>query len=396
MTTAVPTVVVVGADNTTGLQTARLFAARGIPVLGLAADPGHHCCRTRALDRVVASATSGPALLASLERLAPDLGDAAVLVPCTDTSVATLAHARGYLSPTYRMALPESHVVDTLLRKDSFAEHAERHGIAVPPTLVVADARTAARVPDELGFPCVVKPPVKSPTWERRVGKVATVTSAEAWRAGWSALHALASPLVVQAWVDGGEDQLVSCNAFAFADGREPITFVSRKLRQWPRGTGTTSLGEVVDEPEVADLARQLLATVRYHGLLYVEAKRTTDGRWVVIEPNVGRPTGRSALAEASGVELLLTLYHDVLGMPPVHQGPIRTDVKWIHWRRDLQSAAAAWRADELTVADWWRSVRGPKTRAVLDLRDLGPFVGEVRQGLRRARGHVVPAPGKP
>lgn len=396
MTTAGPPAVVVGADNTTGLQTARLLSARGVPVVGLAADPGHHCCRTRALDRVVASATSGPALVATLDRLAPDLGDAAVLVPCTDASVATLAHARPYLPATYRMALPDARVVDTLLRKDTFAEHAVGHGIAVPPTLVVTDARTAARVPDELGFPCVVKPPVKSPTWERRVGKVATITSAEAWRASWSALHALASPLVVQAWVPGAEDQLVSCNAFAFADGREPITFVSRKLRQWPRRTGTTSLGEVVDEPEVADLTRRLLGTVRYHGLLYVEAKRTPDGRWVVIEPNVGRPTGRSALAEASGVELLLSLYHDVLGMPPVPQGPIRTDVTWIHWRRDLQSAAAAWRADELTVTDWWRSVRGPKTRAVLDLHDLRPFVGEVQQGLRRVRGRAVPTPGKP
>ena len=69
-------------------------------------------------------------------------------------------------------------------------------------------------------------------------------------------MHALADPLVVQSWVAGGEDQLISCNAFAFADGRDPITFVSRKLRQWPRGTGTTSLGEVVDveDPHVGSL----------------------------------------------------------------------------------------------------------------------------------------------
>ena len=293
------------------------------------------------------------------------------------------------------MALPTSDVVDTLLRKDTFATHAARHDIPIS-TILVTDADGASRVGDELGFPCVVKPPVKTPEWERRVGKVATIRSEAEWRHRWPNLLALARPLVVQAWVAGGEDHLLSCNAYAFADGREPVTFVSRKLRQWPRGTGTTSLGEVVDEPEVADLTRRLLATVPYHGLLYVEAKRDPDGRLVVIEPNIGRPTGRSALAEASGVELLLTLYHDVLGLPPVPSQLRRTDVKWIHWRRDLQSAATAWRAAELSVPEWRRSVRGPKTRAVIDPHDLRPFLGELRQGWRHARHRVAPMRGKP
>ncbi len=396
MTGSRPPAVVVGADNTTGLQTARVLAARGIPVIGLAADPGHYCCRTRALDRVVASATSGPALVATLERLAAGLGDRAVLVPCTDASVATLARARHALPDTYRLPLPEAEVVHTLLRKDTFATHAARHDIPVPTTLLVRDEATAARVPDELGFPCVVKPPMKTPAWEGAAGKVVTIGSDHEWRRLWPTLHALASPLVVQAWVRGGEDQLLSCNAYAFADGREPVTFVSRKLRQWPRHTGTTSLGEVVDEPEVAELTRRLLATIDYHGLLYVEAKRTPDGGLVVIEPNVGRPTGRSALAEACGVELLLTLYHDALDLPQVPSQLRRTDVRWIHWRRDLQASAAAWRAGELSLATWWHSVQGPKARAVLDPHDLRPFVGEVRHGLRRVRRGTPAATGKP
>lgn len=396
MTTEGTPALVVGADNTTGLQTARLLAARGIPVIGLAADRGHYCCRTRALDRVVATPTSGAGLVATLDRLADELDGPAVLVPCTDASVATVARARPYLPMSLRMSLPDADVVDTLLRKDTFAQHAARHGIPIPPTHLVTDSRTAAQVPAAIGFPCVVKPPVKTPAWQRLVGKVATIATEAEWRERWASLHALARPLVVQAWVPGGEDQLISCNAFAFADGGEPITFVSRKLRQWPRGTGTTSLGEVVDEPAVADLTRRLLATVPYHGLLYLEVKRTATGGLVVIEPNVGRPTGRSALAEACGVELVHNLYRDALGLPPVPSQLRRTDVKWIHWRRDLQAAAAARRAGELGLATWVRSVRGPKARAVLDLRDPGPGLGELRHTLRRARRSAAPTAGKP
>lgn len=396
MTSARLPAIVVGADNTTGLQTTRLLAARGIPVIGLAADRGHFCCRTRATDRVVTTPTAGAGLVHTLERLADELSGGAVLIPCTDASVATLAHAREYLPRTFRMALPTADVVDTLLRKDTFARHAEQHGIPIPPTLVVDDARTADRVPAEIGFPCVVKPPIKTPAWERLVGKVATIAAADEWRARWPALHALARPLVAQAWVAGGEDQLVSCNAYAFGDDREPVTFVSRKIRQWPRGTGTTSLGEVVEDPEVAALTQRLLETVPYHGLLYVEAKRSTDGQLVVIEPNVGRPTGRSALAEACGVELLLSLYHDVTGLPPPTSSLRRTDVRWIHWRRDLQSSVAAWRAGDLSPAAWWRSVQGPKARAVLDPHDLGPAIGELGHVLRGARRSVPRPMGKP
>ena len=65
-----PTAVVVAIDCITGLQTTRLLAARGIPVVGIAADRGHFCARTRHAERVIASPTSGEGLIVTLERLA--------------------------------------------------------------------------------------------------------------------------------------------------------------------------------------------------------------------------------------------------------------------------------------------------------------------------------------
>ena len=45
-------VVIVGLDSTTGLQAARIFAWRGIQVVGVAEDPAHFCCRTRVCQRI--------------------------------------------------------------------------------------------------------------------------------------------------------------------------------------------------------------------------------------------------------------------------------------------------------------------------------------------------------
>ena len=89
-----------------------------------------------------------------------------------------------------------------------------------------------------------------------------------------------------------------------------------------------------------------------------------TGGHYIV-EPNVGRPTGRSAAAEAAGVELLYAMYCDVLGLP-LPEGRLAqrySGVKWIYFGRDIRSAFYYWRRDELSFAEWVSSLRGTEGR---------------------------------
>jgi hypothetical protein len=55
---------------------------------------------------------------------------------------------------------------------------------------------------------------------------------------------------------------------------------------------------------------------------------------------------------------------------------------KWIYWRHDFQSALYYWRKGQLTLRDWWRSWRGPKTSAVFSRRDPAPFLADLFQSL--------------
>jgi len=62
-------------------------------------------------------------------------------------------------------------------------------------------------------------------------------------------------------------------------------------------------------------------------------------GNRYMIEANLGRPAGRSAIAEAGGVELLFTMYCDVVGLPlPENRVQRYQGAKWIDLRHDLQS----------------------------------------------------------
>lgn len=395
-----PYAVVVGLDCITGLQTARILAARGVPVIGVARDTGHPCCRTKACRRVMTGDHADEhRLVAALEELGPTLPQKAVLYPCTDLSVRTIGRHRDLLSAWYHVALADQDLLESLMDKARFAELAEERALLVPRTAVVADRFDAERASERLRFPCVAKPTIKDSTWERAAGgKVARFADANAWLAFFRDDLRWSGDLIVQEWIPGDDAELYSCNAYFDDDGRPLVTFVARKLRQWPTESGTSSLGEEVRNDAVLETAVQLFQGLGYRGLAYVEMKHDRrTGRLVIIEPNVGRPTGRSAIAEAGGVELLYTMYCHALGRPlPGAREQRYTGVRWIYLRHDAQSAFAYWRRGELTLRSWWRSWRGRKAYAVWSLRDPRPFFADVRraavQGLRGNRRTRHPA----
>jgi predicted ATP-grasp superfamily ATP-dependent carboligase len=109
------------------------------------------------------------------------------------------------------------------------------------------------------------------------------------------------------------------------------------------------------------------------------------------VEPNIGRPTGRSAIAEAGGVELVYTAYCDLAGLPlPENRTQMYRGAKWISFRRDFQSAWFYWRRGDLTLRDWARSWRGKKVDAIFSWRDPAPFLYDMLKPLGGVKGKVL------
>ncbi len=379
--------VVVGLDCMTGLQTARILNSRGVPVIGVARNPSHFACRTRACDRVLIADTTSEALVETLRRLGPSLDTPAVLYPCTDMSVWQISRHRDDLRPWYLFALPEHDVVDLLMDKTRFYTFARQAGLPVPATHLLHSRRDAERVARALRYPCILKPAVRTPTWERHTSaKVFRVYTPDELLARYDQCAGWADGLMVQEWIEGPDTNLYSCNCYFNADAEPLVTFVSQKLRQWPPEAGTSSLGVACRNDVLLETTVRLFRLVRYHGLGYLEMKRDDrTGDFLIVEPNVGRPTGRSAIAEAGGVELLYTMYCDLTGrpLPPNREQRYDDPVKWVYLRRDFQVALHYWRRGDLTLREWWRSLRGRKRFAVLSLRDPVPFVWDLFHTLK-------------
>jgi D-aspartate ligase len=389
-----PAAVVVGLDNITGLQTARILADRGVRVYGVAANRRHFGARTNACAEVVESRLSGPPLVDTLRRLSRRLGpEPAVLVPCTDGAVWSLSLQRDELLDLYRLPLGDHDGVDLLMDKVRFADHAKMHGLAAPRTEVLRSRADAEKAAEVLSWPSVVKPPVKAEAWLAHTSaKGIPVSGPDELLAVYDRVAGWAPVLLAQEWVDGPEDALFSCNAYFDASGTPLVTFVARKLRQWPPQVGTSASGEECRNDEVLEETLRVFGSVGFHGLAYLEMKRDSrTGAMAIIEPNVGRPTGRSAIAEGGGVELVYTAYCDAAGLPlPGNRTQQYTGTTWLDLRRDVQAAVVGMRRGELTAREWLSSLRGRRTHAIWSARDPRPFatdlVNVVGTAARRGR----------
>lgn len=387
-----PSAVVVGLDCITGLQSARILARHGVPVIGVASDPAHFCARTRSVRTVIRATTSSIELIEALERLGPTLEAKAVLYPCTDASVLLIAQERRHLEPWFHVALPETELLVSLMDKVAFLELAERCGLPVPLTRILSKRADAERAARDLMFPCILKPAIKTPEWELHSPvKVHRVEDGAELLRVYDEYARHAGRLIVQQWIEGGDDTLFSCNCYYDRSSRPVCSFVARKLRQWPPRTGTSSLGEEVRNDTVRDFALRLFGQLGFRGLGYLEVKRDPrTGEHFVIEANPGRPTGRSAIAEAGGVEMLYAMYCDTLGLPlPEGLEQQYRGAKWIFWRQDFRSALHYWWRGELSLREWAASWRGRKTSAVFSWSDPGPALADIPVLAREAAGHL-------
>jgi D-aspartate ligase len=372
-----PYAFIIGIDCITGLQSARILARHSVPIIGLAKDLKHFCCKTKVCEKILPVNTANEDYIALLESIGPSLERKAVLFPCTDMSVLTLSRYRQRLAQWFHFALPRHQVVEMLMDKVSFYTYAEKEGLAIPRTFFLRNRNDAEVAASQLTFPCILKPPMKTPTWEKNTqAKVYKVSDKAELLTLYDQCANWADLLMAQEWIEGSDADLYSCNCYFSADSQPLVTFIARKIRQWPVETGTSCLGEEIRNDAVLEESIRLFRSVNYHGLGYVEMKRDRrTGKHHIIEPNIGRPTGRSAIAEAGGVELLYTKYCDLLDLPlPPNREQKYIGTKWIYLRHDVQSALYYWWKGDLTIRDWWRSLRGLKWDAVFSWNDQAPF----------------------
>jgi predicted ATP-grasp superfamily ATP-dependent carboligase len=372
-----PAAIVICLDSITGLQTARILAQRGVPVIGIAKDPRHFACRTNVCERIIIADLDSFELIRAIEDLRSTLKEKPVLFPCSDSSVLVLARHANRLSENFHVVLPPADVIEMMVDKVKFYRYAQENGFPIPETYFLASRQDAEETARKVTFPVILKPPYRPDEWRKHFrAKAFKVRDAAELLSKYDQCSQWTEVLIVQQWIDGPDTNHVTCNCYFSSESEPLVTFTSRKLRQWPQKTGQGCFGEAYRDEHVTSETVSLYRSLCWRGLGYLEMKRDQNtGKYYIIETNVGRPTGRSATAEANGVELLYTMYCEALGRPlPANREQKRSDVKWIYLRQDIQSALSSWLHGQLTLREWWQSMRGPKWFAIFSWKDPAPF----------------------
>lgn len=100
-------------------------------------------------------------------------------------------------------------------------------------------------------------------------------------------------------------EAMYSYYAFIADDKQIVAECVGHKIRQWPRLTGSGTLSEICDVPEIRETGRRLLESLDHRGFATVNMKRDADTeKLFVIEINAGRPGMGMFVAEAAGIEM--------------------------------------------------------------------------------------------
>lgn len=377
------TVVLLGVDSLPGIQAARILQARGIDIVGIFRRKGHFYTKTNTCIKKYYFDVQDEDVVDYLLQISKKLKRGRmILLPCTDMSALHVSKNQDRLRDFYYFTTSEGSITEMLIHKNTFYKYLEKLGLNYPKSVVIKDKKDLGVCMQKLSFPLMVKPSVRTKKWAKNTldkGYLAKDEN-ELYKiykkcSGW------ADSLIVQEWIEGPETNLVSCNVYYNHGSKEIIAYTARKIRQWPIWLGSSALGQEVRNDEVKKIARKVFGNIPFKGLGYIETKRGHDGKYYVLEANIGRPTVRSSIVEAGGVDYLYTYCLDSIYQnqnTPIEQK--YTGAKWMHLHYDTRSALKFFFQGKLGIGDYLKSIRGVTYFADFSLKDPWPFVFDLKQ----------------
>jgi predicted ATP-grasp superfamily ATP-dependent carboligase len=261
----------------------------------------------------------GRTLIDGLKSLAREFdGDRPVLMLGGDRQVALVSAARAELEAHYRISMPAPDRVRALADKAEFQAFAQSHGLPVPRTVVVNGPDGLLALAD-LPLPAVIKPADKAQVLDGHAERAVRVETLAEARATAARMTAAAGSVVAQEWIEGDDSDIYFALFVCDRASRVLGLFSGRKLVCTPPHVGNTAICAPAGEhaAAVAQLATQFVSVAGYRGIGGVEFKRDSrTGRFVIIEPTVGRTDWQSEVATLNGVNLPLLAMMEALDRP--------------------------------------------------------------------------------
>ena len=274
----------------------------------------------------------GRGLIDGLKDLSRRLGQRAVLMLGGDSQVDIVNEHRDELEPLYRLTLPSADKVRLLANKASFQCFAQEHDLPVPRTAIISGADELAAALHALALPLVLKPADKLKVLSGSAERAVRVDSLAQAETTGARMLAGSGCIVVQEWIVGGDADIYFALFVCDRDSGVRAMFCGRKLVCDPPDVGSTAIcveaGEHRDA--VASEAERFIRAAGYQGIGSIEFKRDRrTGRFVIVEPTIGRTDWQEEIATQCGINLPLQAYLAECGLPAAPSRRVAAPQAW-------------------------------------------------------------------
>jgi len=372
------------------LQIAQSLGRKGIAIFGIDINDDPLGADSRYVEKIEAP-RGGEELKNLLIDFSEKRGERIVLMPLTDYYLIFFHDYLKDLDDRYLFSAPDQRLLSALLSKTQSSDMLSRHGIVHPRTLIVEKDTSSSPNPDDITFPCILKP-VYQHIWQTNrivrefIGEGHRVLYVDDRQTLLKALTVLTpiSDLIVQEFVPGPSENSVYYVGYRDRNGRMITSYLGNKIRTLPEGLGSETLLRSVHNESLLRYGDEILERLDYRGPVGIDFKYDQrDGAYKVIEINC-RVGINDCYLMKYGIDLAYIYYLDSRGIEvkPVREYP--EGVTWYDPVRDFDWMRLYRRDRNMGWGPWLRGLFDHDNYALLDRWDVWPFTKSILALLAR------------
>jgi len=359
-----------------GLTVIRTLGRRGLNVNLVYHDLNDYATKSKYVRKSFSSPhpeTNEIEFINFLIALADDL-KGAIIYPCEDEYLITVAKYKSQLSKYFIVACNELEIISKLICKKYIYKIIQSSNVPTPNNLVTDDIHLATEFANKIGYPCLVKPSESHIYFKKFGKKMAKVNCDKELLVELENSNSLHLDVMIQEFIPGNDDSNYSYWGYRCGN-RFYAEATAQKVRNDPPGTGSPRVQITKNIPELVPLARKVLDAVDYSGYANVEFKfdsRTGEYKFMEVNPRVNRCMLQ---AIAGGIDYPWIIYnHLVNGILP-DKTQCEEGIYWIDFAKDIVRNIQFRKIEHYKFAEYLRPYLHKHVFAVLSLMDIKPFI---------------------
>jgi D-aspartate ligase len=329
-------------------------------------------------------------LLHGMASMAERIDRPAVLLPTDDRAAVFIAEHAASLRELFRFPDQPAGLPRRLADKLELFRTCRELGVACPDVAVAASWADVVEFSRRTVFPVMLKLAQGSIGRQSHLadaGILPTMIANSPGELRWlygRVARSQAGTVLLQECIPEGQDWIV--HGYCNERSECLVGFTGVKLRSYPPKAGATTFGVCRSNPLLLHQAKAVFRHLGYRGIMDMDWRLDhRDGRYKLLDFNPRVGTQFRLFVNRHGVDVVRAMHLDLTGRP-VPGGPSPDGRTFMAEQFDILSLLAYRRQGELTLADWWSSVRrtGDLELGWMDPDDLLPVASMAVRSLFR------------